>query len=89
MPACVLPVTEHTNHGVEEDAELALLVGHLLRPARVAEAAEPVVGRTGRDRVRLPSAGGDVLEGLLPALLEADPELGADEPHLGAQDPAE
>ena len=62
------------DHGVEEDAELLLLLGHLLRPARVAEAAQRVVGRAGRDRVWLAAARLDVGERLLPALLEADAE---------------
>ena len=56
MPACVEPVTEHTIDRVEEDAELALLLLDLRRPAREAEAAERVVRGAGRDRVRLAAA---------------------------------
>ena len=60
IPACVLPVTEHTIDRVEEDAELALLLGHLVRPVRVPEPAQLVVGRAGRDRVGLAAARLDV-----------------------------
>ena len=69
--------------------ELRLLLSDLLRPARVAEPAERVVRRARRDRVRLAAGRLDVGERLLPALLEADPELGLHEPHVCAQDPAE
>jgi hypothetical protein len=44
------------DHGVEEDAELLLLVGDLIRPARKPETAERMVGGAGRDRIRLASA---------------------------------
>ena len=37
---------------VEEDAELLLLLGDLVRPVGEAEPAERVLGRAGRDRVR-------------------------------------
>ena len=37
---------------VEEDAEFSLLLLHLVGPVREAQAAEPVIGRAGRDRVR-------------------------------------
>ena len=50
MPACVLPVTLQTTIGVEEDAELALLLLDLVRPVGETETAEPVVGGAGRDR---------------------------------------
>jgi hypothetical protein len=77
------------DHRVEEDAELALLRLDLVGPAREAEAAELVVRGAGRDRVRRAARGLDVGERLLPALLEADPEPGLDEAHVGAHDPAE
>ncbi len=51
---------------VEEDVELALLVGDLLGPPREPVAAERMVGRTGRDRVRLAAPSLDVRERLLP-----------------------
>src|SRR5262249_56692761 len=72
-----------------EDAERGLLLGDLLRPAHVPEAAEPVVGGSRGDRVRLPAPRFDVLDRLLPALLEADSELGPDEPHLRPENPRE
>ena len=74
---------------VEIDAQLALLVGHLERPVGEPEAAERVVGRARGDRVRRAAALGDVGERLLPALLEADPELRAHEADVGAHDAAE
>ncbi len=75
--------------GVEEDAQLPLLLGDLARPARVAEPAERVIRRARRDRVRLAAAGLDVGQRRLPALLEPDPEAGLDQPHVGAEDAAE
>ena len=72
---------------VEEDAELALLLGHLAGPAREAEPAERMVGRAGRDRVRLAAALLDRRERLLPARADADVEPGGVEPHVGAHDP--
>src|SRR5581483_5448205 len=74
---------------VEEEAELRLLTCDLLRPARVAEPAQRVVGRPRGDRVRLAARRLDVGERLLPALLEADPEVRLLEPHVGAEDPTE
>ena len=52
---------------VEEDAELRLLLGDLVGPAREAEPAERMVGRAGRDRVRLAAALLDRRERVLPA----------------------
>jgi len=75
--------------GVKEDPELCLLLGHLLRPARVAEAAQRVVGRAGRNRIGLPAARLDVGERLLPAFLEPDAERRLDQPYLGPEDPGE
>ena len=69
---------------VEEDAEIALLLRHLDRPAGEAEAAERMVGGAGRDRVRLAAGLLHVAQRLLPRLLEADAEAGLDEPHVGA-----
>src|SRR5439155_21690210 len=56
---------------VEEAAELALLVGDLVRPAGEPEPAERMVGRAGRDRVRLPAARLDRSQRLLPARPDA------------------
>src|SRR5207244_9337187 len=53
---------------VEEDLELAFLLGDLLGPAREAEPAERMIRRAGRDRVRLPAACLDRCERVLPAL---------------------
>src|SRR5438067_4327113 len=74
---------------VEEDAELALLLGHLVRPAREAEAAQRVIGRARRDGVRLPAALDHRRERLLPAGPEADVEARRVEPDVGAHDPRE
>jgi hypothetical protein len=74
---------------VEEDAELRLLLGDLVCPAREAVAAEWMVGRAGRDRVRLAAARLDVGERLLPARPEPDVEAARVEPHVGAHDPRE
>ena len=45
-----------------------------------------MVGRAGRDRVRHAAVGANLVERVLPALLEADPEPGLDECYLGAHD---
>src|SRR5262249_57269994 len=74
---------------VEEHAVLTLLLLDLLGPAREAEAAQPVIRRAGRDRVRTAAGRLDVGDGPFPALLEADPEAGLDQSHVRAQDPAE
>ena len=41
--------------GVEEDSELAFLLGELVGPAGEPETAEGMVGGAGRDRVRPPA----------------------------------
>ena len=74
---------------VEEDAELALLVGDLVGPVRVPEAAERVIRRPGRDRVRLAASIADLGQRLLPALLEPDPEAGLDQPDVRADQAAD
>src|SRR6185295_3823446 len=71
---------------VEEDAQLALLLGQLLRPAREAQAAQLVIRRSGRDGVRLTVTRLDVGQRLLPALLEADAEARLDEAHVRAHE---
>ena len=48
-----------------------------------------MVGRPGRDRVRPAAALLHLSQRLFPALLEADPEPGPDQPHVGAGEPAE
>ena len=65
------------------------LLRDLVGPAGEAEAAEPVVRRSGGDRVRRPAARLDVLDGLVPRVTEADVEARRVEPHLGAHDPAQ
>ena len=74
---------------VEEEAELALLLGHLVGPAREPEPAERVVRRAGGDRVRLSTALLDGRERVLPALADPDVESSRIEPHVGAHDPRE
>jgi hypothetical protein len=85
----VLPVTEHTRIVSKKMPSSRLLLGHLLRPAREPEAAELVVGRARGDRIRPAAAPLDVGQRLLPALLEADPELRLHEPYVRAHDAAE
>ncbi len=60
-------------------------------PAQRAKpnAAERMIRRPGRDRVRLPAAGLDVRERLLPARPKADVEPSRAEPHVRAQHPGE
>lgn len=77
------------DHGVEEDAERALLLGHLVGPVREAEPAERVVGGARRDRVRLAAALLDLPQGLLPALLEADAEARPHQAYVGAREAAD
>ena len=89
IPACVEPVTEHTITVSKKTPSSRLLLGDLLRPAREAEPAERVVRRARRDRVRRAAGRLDVGDRLLPALLEADPEPGRVEPHVGAHEAAE
>ena len=74
---------------VEEDAELLLLLGHLVGPVREAEPAEPVVGGAGRDGVRRTAALLDILDGPPPRVAEADVEAGRVEPDLGTHHPAQ
>ena len=75
---------------VEEDAELALLLRDLVRPAGEAEPAERMVGRAGRDRVRLAAR---LLDRSASASCQlgrnADVEAGVDEADVGAHDPRE
>src|SRR5699024_1272351 len=75
--------------GVEEDAELLLLLGDLIGPVREAEAAEPVLRGSGRDRVRLPSGLLDLGQGALPARADADVESRRIETDIGAHDARE
>src|SRR6185437_8450857 len=53
------------------------------------EAAEWMIRRPGRDRVRLAAALDDIAQRLLPRLLEADPELGSYEPDICAHQATE
>ena len=89
IPACVLPVTEQTTIVSKKTPSSRSCASTSSRPAGEPEAAELVVRRAGRDRVRRAAGGLDVGERLLPALLEADPEPGPHEAHVGAHDPAE
>jgi hypothetical protein len=75
--------------GVEEDPQLPLLLLDLVSPVREAEAAEAVVRRAGRDRVRRAARGADVLQRLLPAALDADAEALVDQAHVRAHDPGQ
>ena len=77
----------HDHDRVEEHAELALLLLHLVRPAGEPVAAERVVGCAGRDRVRLAPTLLDVGERLLPARPDPDVEAARVEPHVRAHDP--
>ena len=88
------PGMRRAGHGadddrVEEDSELALLLGDLVGPAREAEPAERVVARARRDRVRLAAALLDVGERLLPARPDADVEPAGVEADVRAHDPRE
>src|SRR5690606_32571333 len=74
---------------VEEDAEFAFLGGHFVGPVGETETAERVVGGARRNGVRRAAGFLDVADGLLPAFLEADAELGADEPDVRAGQSAE
>ena len=74
--------------GVEE-AELALLLGHLVGPASEAEPAERVVGGAGRNRIRLAARLLDRRERVLPAPSDPDVEAGRVEPHVRTHDPRE
>src|SRR5699024_9772208 len=83
--------SRHRAHddGVEEDAELLLLLGDLIGPAREAETAELVLRGSGRDRVRLPSGLLDLGQGVLPARADADVEARRIEADIGAHDARE
>ena len=72
---------------VEEDAELGLLLLHLLRPLREAEPAERVLRGAGRDAVRRAAGVTDLLHRLLPRRADADVEAGGVEADVGAHDP--
>ena len=85
----MLPGDRADHDRVEEHPELALLLGQLLRPAREAEPAELVVGGAGGNGVGRAARRLHVRERLLPALLEADPEAGLDQPDVGAHDARE
>ena len=75
---------------VEEDAELALLLGDLVRPAREAEPAERVVGGAGRDRVRRAAARRTISASACSQLsLKPMPKPGLHQAHVGADEPAE
>src|SRR5690606_7006284 len=75
--------------GVEHHAQLALLLGDLMRPVGEAEPAERVVGSTRRDRIGLATGFLDLADGLLPAVFELDAELGLHQAHVGAGEPAD
>ena len=75
--------------GVEEDAELLLLFGDLIRPVCEAQSAEFVFGGAGRDRVGLAARFFDLGQGVLPARADADVESGRIEADVGAHDARE
>ena len=70
---------------VEAEAEILLLRPHLLGEPDEAEAAEFVVGGAGGDGVGLAALPAHILEGVLPALLEADAEALIDQLDLRAE----
>src|SRR3954462_11449847 len=74
------------DHCVKEDAQLLLLLLHFIGPVGEAETAKTMVGRTGRDGVRYAATCADLLQRVLPALLETNPEPCLDELDLGAHD---
>ena len=87
IPACVVPVTEHTTIVSKKTPSSRSCSATSSAQPREAEPAESVVGGAGRDGVRLAAAPPRTSrERLLPALLEADAEAGLDEPHVGAHD---
>src|SRR3954462_9095019 len=61
------------DHCVKEDAQLLLLLLHFVGPVGEAETAKTMVGRTGREGVRYPAPCADLLQRVLPALLEPIP----------------
>jgi hypothetical protein len=75
--------------GVEEDAELPLLLGHFVRPVREPEPAQPVLGRARGDGVGLAPGGLDLLNGVLPGSADADVEPCRVEPRVGPHDARE
>src|SRR5699024_5083883 len=83
--------SRHRAHddGVEEDAELPLLLGDLIGPVRESEASELVLRGSGRDRVRLPSGLVDLGQGVLPARADADVEARRIETDIGAHEARE
>src|SRR5713101_459078 len=72
---------------VEEDVELALLLHHLVRPARETVSAERMIRRACRNRIRLAAGFLDRCEGVLPARPERDVEARVDESHVRTHDP--
>src|SRR5579864_1304121 len=64
---------------VEEDPKLALLLLHLIRPVRKAQATQPVVRGARRDRIRDTPLRAHLRQSLLPAGLDTDTEPGAHE----------
>ncbi len=74
---------------VELEAELLLLLAHLLGEADIAETAELVHGGAGGNGVRLAARRLDLVDRLLPALADADVEAVVDQPHVGAHDARE
>ena len=74
------------DHVVEEDVALGFLRGDLAGPVGEAEPAERVVGRPGRDRIRLAAGVQHGVEGPLPAVPHADVEPGFVEADVAAHD---
>ena len=87
IPACVEPVTVQTIDRVEEDAELLLLLLHLVGPVREAKAAEAVVGCAGRDRVRNAAVGTDRSSAFSQLSLKPIPNPASTSSTCGAHDP--
>ena len=77
------------DHGVEEDAELSLLLGDLGCPPCEPEPTEGMVGGSRGDGIWLPAALDDGRECVLPAPADADVEPGRVQAHVGVHDPRE
>src|SRR3984893_10257754 len=75
--------------GVEEDAQLPLLLFNLLRPSTAAEATERMIRSTGGEGIGPTAGSRDLSKSLVPTLLEPDPESRTDQPDIGAEDSTE
>ena len=81
------PGNSANDNGIEEEAELALLLLDLEGPAGEAEAAEGVVGGAGGDVVGLAAGGGELLLHALEGVLVLDAEGGRVQARVGPHEP--